>query len=418
MEYDFNDYGDDEPPVEDKPTSAFACHALQLIEAGYSPLPITPGTKEPTHVSEWSTACEQQMPEQMLARYLGKDCYGLGGACGYGGPILKDDRGKILGCGTGGLIAVDIDTEDEAIMAAVRSVLPASVVAKRGKKGRTDLYRAVGEIKNRKLKAGGSPIVEILSGGSQTVLPPTIHPDIGQPYTWLTERALWDVTPDELPEITPEHIERLAAALEPWTGKAKPKAADQIDAAGRIDWIARFVPPGLSDRPDLRRYTAKAAADIQGRCGDLAKQPEPGRNEALFDAACYLGKWVHHSLVTRAELTGQLLAACRANGVLDADGEDQCMATIENGLTKAEGDPLPELKDRERPQPANDDRPPDAPQPGTIDADAIVGDIDAHELLQNPAPERKWLVSGCQSASKLDPSGAMAVRCLARSCGA
>jgi hypothetical protein len=61
--------------------------------------------------------------------------------------------------------------------------------------------RPVGLIKARKLKArDGGMLLELLVTG-QSVIPPTTHPETGEPYAWLTEYSLLDVNIDELPVL-------------------------------------------------------------------------------------------------------------------------------------------------------------------------------------------------------------------------
>lgn len=81
------------------------------------------------------------------------------------------------------IIALDIDREDAL------DLCPPSPVRKKGKKGETRFFRYNGE-KNVKRHDLG---IELLSDGSQTVMPPSIHPDTGKPYRWIT--------PDILPEF-------------------------------------------------------------------------------------------------------------------------------------------------------------------------------------------------------------------------
>lgn len=304
-------------PADASNDSAFVRFAQRLITVGYSPLPIAPGQKRPD-LTGWQQAAGEQMSGELLGNFIHQNRHGLGVACGFGG-----------------LVAIDIDTEDPDIMAAVRTALPESTVAKRGKKGRTDFYRAAVEIKNAKIKESGSksPIVEILSTGNQTVIPPTIHPETGLPYEWLTLIPLWEISPLGLPMITPDHVEQLRRALLPWT--EKPKAAP-VTAVSKIE-----PHRGSASEHRLKPY---AIATIEGRCGDLAKQSEPGRNNALFDAARYLGNFAHHSVVSKGDLTICLLNACKANGLYADDGEHACQATIDSGIEKAENDPLLEPK--------------------------------------------------------------------------
>ena len=84
---------------------------------------------------------------------------------------------------TSNLVAIDIDTDDPAIMKVLDAVLPKSPWTRVGKKGMVRIYRYSGERTTRIKAATGEMICEILSKGTQFVLPPSIHPDTGRAYT-------------------------------------------------------------------------------------------------------------------------------------------------------------------------------------------------------------------------------------------
>ena len=81
--------------------------ALPLLAAGYSPLPILPGTKRPA-LAGWQRLCDTLLSPDEIERFARSPfSYGVGVALGFNG-----------------LIAIDIDTDDAAIVAAIREVLP------------------------------------------------------------------------------------------------------------------------------------------------------------------------------------------------------------------------------------------------------------------------------------------------------
>lgn len=85
----------------------FAEIALPLLAAGYSPIPIVPGTKRPA-LKGWQRLCNEPLSRDDIARFARSPiAYGVGIALGFNG-----------------LIAIDIDTEDPEIIAAIREVLP------------------------------------------------------------------------------------------------------------------------------------------------------------------------------------------------------------------------------------------------------------------------------------------------------
>lgn len=109
-----------------------------------------------------------------------------------------------------GLCAIDIDTEDAELEAMIREICGPTPYERVGRKGAGLLYRWTGQ-KNFKLRvADGGMICEFLGLGNQMVLPPSIHPDTGRPYTATTD--LWDVF-DRLPELNASIEEDLRCAL-------------------------------------------------------------------------------------------------------------------------------------------------------------------------------------------------------------
>jgi putative DNA primase/helicase len=90
-----------------------------------------------------------------------------------------------------GLCAVDIDTDDPDETAVIKSLLPDSPYERIGKKGSVLLYRWNGQ-KNFKLRLpDGRQPVEFLGDGNQVVVPPSIHPETGRPYTATAN--LWEI---------------------------------------------------------------------------------------------------------------------------------------------------------------------------------------------------------------------------------
>jgi len=90
-----------------------------------------------------------------------------------------------------GLCAIDIDTEDEDLIAAILEVLPPTPWTRIGAKGMGLIYKWSGQ-RNFKLRGEeGGMILEFLGMGNQMVVPPSIHPDTKKPYT--ADNNLYDV---------------------------------------------------------------------------------------------------------------------------------------------------------------------------------------------------------------------------------
>lgn len=296
----------------------FAAHAADLLRGGYSPVPLRPGEKRPLF-EKWDHLRRSVLiPRELAELSRSAAPIGLGVAGGYGG-----------------LVPIDIDTDDEDIRRAVWRALPRPTVGKRGKRGCTAFFWSPETIPAIKVKQPLGDrryqmLVEVLTTG-QTVLPPTVHPDTAEPYKWLTQRTLFDTSVHELPLIFATDIERMRAALEPWAPLPKSEpiqfSAKELDAA----------------KIHSRRTAALANGLLAKIAMTLARaRPNSGRNNELFRASCTLGKWVHHGVLPKSQVAGALFDACRMNGLwTDKDcGPKGCLATFESGLRKSVGDKL------------------------------------------------------------------------------
>jgi hypothetical protein len=294
--------------------SAFARAAISLLRQGYSPVPIRENAKLPM-MTGWHALKTTPMSELEIARLARRSPQlGLGVAGGYGG-----------------LVPVDVDTDDPAIVDAVASVLPRPVVAKYGKRGFTAFYRSATPIKARKFKTAKPKekmLVEVLTTG-QTLIPPTLHPETRMPYQWLRPTTLFDTPIGQLPEISPDTMLVLEDALAPWL----PRLRAYVPAASGE--------PSPVSATRMQRY---ARGVLRREAHDLAAMPrDSGRNGALFDAGAKLGKFLHHGVLGLAEIESVLLGACQTNGLIKDDGLRQCKASLASGLSKAANDRLPVL---------------------------------------------------------------------------
>ncbi len=297
---------------------AFRMFAEALLDAGYSPLPIMPGRKKPA-LREWSNFCAAPMTPGRIQDYGARwPRASLGVALGYAG-----------------VIALDVDTEDAAQLAAIRAAVPASPVAKAGRKGFTAFYRASSGagIASRHFAAGRKQgICDLLSTGTQTVLPPSPHP-AGHAYRWLTADTLLTVRARELPEAPADLAGRLENALAPWMAQRQFNASHE----------QRNCPPAGHER---RRLTAFAKAGLARKARELASTAKGSRNNTLFILAAGLGRYVFHGLLPFSAVEKAALAACEANGLLKEDGRLAVLATLHKGIARARGDALPVLAGR------------------------------------------------------------------------
>ena len=170
----------------------FKDNAPEYIESGYQVTPLS--GKQPV-LKEWQ---KRDVTEEEIEKY--SHC----------------NIGLVLGPSSG-ITALDIDAEDKDLINRIKDIIlkyPFSECAKMGKKGFTVFYKYSG-IKSKKILVNGKPIIEILSEGNQTVLPPSIHPETKRPYQWHTIGLLEPGL--ELPVLSQECIDdfdRLKKELE------------------------------------------------------------------------------------------------------------------------------------------------------------------------------------------------------------
>lgn len=167
-------------------------------------IPIIPGEKRPGFYTgtDW-----QGMPNWQSFAVERPPTYEIEKWCSWPNAGVGLPTGKL-----NGIIAVDFDNHPE-IIEEIKKVIPDSPVKKYGTKGFTAFYKYNGEV-NRKWSVGGETVMEILSDGRQTVLPPSLHPS-GRNYTWITNETIQSII--ELPVFnhTPEYFDNLFGELKP-----------------------------------------------------------------------------------------------------------------------------------------------------------------------------------------------------------
>ena len=193
-----------------RPRSAYSDFGAKLISLGYCAVPSKPGTKVPGNVvagrwqrmERWAQRFRDRLPSDRDVESWERT--GEGGIC------------LICGQASQGVVAIDIDTD--ASVGPVTSALPFTPVKKRGRKGETLFFRNPHGVASKSFTLvrpdkTRERLVDILAEGRQTVLPPTNHPDTGQPYIWTGDSALFEVEPADLPDLPANAHELIAAAL-------------------------------------------------------------------------------------------------------------------------------------------------------------------------------------------------------------
>lgn len=185
--------------------SPYRSTSAKYLALGLSVLPITPMKKSPGCLRSgvWSPMSEWSRLAHVLPTSEDVNLWDSWKDAGVG---------LVLG-GQAGVIAIDVDTDDEKLISIIAKNLPPSGYKKRGEKGFTAFYYSHEAIATKRIKVNKRIVLEVLSTGTQTVLPPSIHPN-GKPYRWITDDSLEDIlSVNELPVITSQHIKKVSDAL-------------------------------------------------------------------------------------------------------------------------------------------------------------------------------------------------------------
>lgn len=197
----------------------FANTAPLYWASGLQAIPLHRNSKRPVP-NNWSQYSETPVPPDQQSEWVASNPHG--------------NIGLSLGR-VSGVSMIDIDTDDEKLFKAITEVLPYSPWVRKGKKGVMLAFKFSGLKTFRIKNLNGETLVECLSTGTQCVLPPSIHPDTGQPYVANTE--LYSVNHTLLP--LPENIEEILR-------NALKACGVELSHAG---WskVTDFVPAGARD---------------------------------------------------------------------------------------------------------------------------------------------------------------------------
>jgi hypothetical protein len=183
--------------------SPFSQVGHALLARGYAPIPIMPNDKKPGMMvgddwrmfKGWNEFCLKRPTTFQVTQWAKWPGAGVGVALGMG------------------LICVDIDQEE--IVGPLLEILPASPAQKKGRKGISLFYRGDTEkIRSRNFRTPDRVgLADLLAEGKQTVLPPSVHPDTGEPYYWWSDETLMDLALGDLPELPDDIGEQIGEVL-------------------------------------------------------------------------------------------------------------------------------------------------------------------------------------------------------------
>ncbi|MCJ2186667.1 bifunctional DNA primase/polymerase [Novosphingobium beihaiensis] len=273
-------------------TDIFAHYAPEYWQALLPVMPLRENSKRP-FLTEWQKYCSQMPSDDERAQWLRNYA-----TCNIGLPLGPQS----------GLCMLDIDTDDEAVIDTIKALLPATPWERRGKKGMALAFRWDGEA-NFKIKGtAGSMLVELLGNGNQVVVPPSMHPDTGQPYAATCN--LWEVM-DQIPAL-PEGFEaKLRTEL-----AAAGLTATTNDATGSKQAARLGVKINVTAEPGIERFLGLA---LQYACDEMAGATEGSRNTTLFSQSAYIARHVAAAGVDWTPFADALADVAIKKGLTEAE---------------------------------------------------------------------------------------------------
>lgn len=176
--------------------SIFHQNAESYWNADLSVCPIIPGDK--ASIKGWNHYIDQIPSAKTRTAWMTDYAnYGIG--------LLTGKR-------VGDKIIIGIDIDDDRYVEPVKRMFGGIVSGKRGQKGLTIFALAETTVKKTAIPSKGKRIIDILVR-SLCVLPPTLHPEIRQPYTWIGT-PLPNVDLTNLPIVTGEQVALMKAIFE------------------------------------------------------------------------------------------------------------------------------------------------------------------------------------------------------------
>lgn len=178
-------------------TTIFKSDSSRYWDKNLTVCPIDPGTKFSS--MSWQNLIDQvpsvKNRESLIKSY---EDYGIGLLTGK----KVSEHYNVIG----------IDIDDDRYVEPVRNMIGGFVSGKKGKKGLTIFALGENKIKKTAIPSKGSRIIDVLSR-SICVLPPTVHPETGQPYTWVGT-PLYECDLNTLPVVTLEKVTVIKAIID------------------------------------------------------------------------------------------------------------------------------------------------------------------------------------------------------------
>jgi hypothetical protein len=200
--------------------SVYNKFAPRLVELGYLPLALGPKSKIP---QSWIPSEQRFVNTEgwnhpnFQPRTTPQPGAGIGVRCG------RQADGSYL-------VGLDADSE-AAALAAIE--FPGLAVTKFGKRGFTGFFRSLAPVASRGFRdAKGNMLLQVLGDGTQSVLPPTIHPDTQKEYVWTCDGTLYDIPFANLPQWPADAFERIEEMMRPLGWEPEPERPTRTNGGG------------------------------------------------------------------------------------------------------------------------------------------------------------------------------------------
>lgn len=152
--------------------------ALSWLELGIQPVPLKPRSKQPKAKKKWNKV---HVTKETIPEHFSKG----------------DNVGGLWGLPSGWIIDIDLDWDESVSLAP--HFLPDTFIYGTGTRPCSHyLYRCLDIPSSKRRVPGESVMIEVRSTGSQSVLPPSIHPETRRRYEINLDLKFKEITPKKL----------------------------------------------------------------------------------------------------------------------------------------------------------------------------------------------------------------------------
>lgn len=255
-------------------STIYKIHALSYLQQGYSVIPDMQGSKAPM-VQGWNEFCGKMPTLEQVNEWA---------------SYSNTNLALCLGAASG-VIALDLDTDDEGFLSKIAHLLPESPIERKGSKGWARFFKFSGEA-NQELfeyyvdeidgKKKKRVFLELLSHGKKITIAPSIHPK-GMEYIW-TKQPLLSIKKEDLPTFPSDLFAILSEKLA--LENTSTFNFDKI-SAGRNMSLSSYCSELIRDRIDFESSIQKLIAyDIKNNDVPLFSDIEENKTpHALINAA-------------------------------------------------------------------------------------------------------------------------------------